>query len=70
MSQFDRKAHTTEEINIMVAEQLKLCIEPICKEIGKMVEHLEKRIVDLETAANAMLIEMKAWKEKHERTIQ
>lgn len=70
MDNFQRKFYTKEEINIMIAEQLQICIEPICREIGRAIEGLQNRIIDLETASNAMLTEMKAWKEKNFRTLQ
>jgi hypothetical protein len=67
---FERKNYSREEINILVAEQLKLCIEPICREIGVALEALQKRIVDLEIASNAMINEMKEWKERNSRMLQ
>lgn len=66
----ERKAYSREEINIFIAEQLKICIEPICHEIGKAIEALQNRIVDLEVASNAMIEEMKAWKTANKRTLQ
>jgi hypothetical protein len=70
MTTFDRKGYTRDEINILIAEQLKICIEPICFEIGKVIDSLQKRIVHLEMANNAMIREMKEWKAKNQKTIQ
>ena len=70
MTQFERKNFTREEINILIAEQLGLCIEPICKELGMVIEGLAKRIADLEIASNAMIKEMQEWKGKYQRVIQ
>lgn len=70
MTNFERKAHTREEINIIVAEQLQLCIEPICKELGMVIEGLAKRLQDVESTCNTLISEMKAWKEENKRTIQ
>lgn len=67
---FDRKAYSREEINIIVAEQLQLCVEPICKEIGKAIEGLNIRLKDVEIASNAMIEEMRKWKESNYKTIQ
>lgn len=67
---FERKAYSREEINIIIAEQLQICIEPICKEIGKAIEELQKRIVDLEVASNAVITELKEQKDKSARMIQ
>lgn len=64
-SHFERKTYTREEMNVMIAEQLGLCIDPICKEIGQVVEGLQKRIVELESATNAIIEEMR--KRKNER---
>lgn len=68
--QYQRKPYSREEINTFIAEQLKICIEPICHEIGKAIESLQSRIVDLETATNSMIVEMKEWKSLSQRTIQ
>jgi len=70
MTDFTRKAHTREEINIIVAEQLKLCIEPICHEIGLAIEALQKRIVALEENTNGLIVEMKEWKKNKGITLQ
>lgn len=67
---FVRKHYTAEEINKIVADQLQYCIEPICKELGKVIEGLQQRIVDLECASNAMIVEMKEWKKTNERSLQ
>ena len=67
---FVRKHYTREEINIIVADQLEQCVTPICKELGKVIEGLCARVLDLETANNAMIEEMKAWKAKNQKTIQ
>lgn len=67
---FVRKHYTKEEINIIVADQLEKCITPICLELGKVIEGLQQRIVDLEVASNAMIEEMKRWKKDNERSIQ
>lgn len=69
MSNFERKTYTREEINLMVAEQMQLCVEPICKEIGQVIEGMIKRIVDLETATNSIIEEIKSWK-KTSHTVQ
>lgn len=65
-----KHSYSRAEINHMIAEQLGICIEPICQEIGKAIESLQKRIQDLEAAGNAMITEMKEWKSKSNRTIQ
>lgn len=70
MSHFDRKGYSKEQIDIMIAEKLQICVEPICTEIGGVLEMLQKRIVDLEIANNAMITEMKEWKTKNQKTIQ
>ncbi len=67
---FQRKSYSKEELKIMIAEQLQICIEPICKEIGRAMESFQQRISDLEIAGNSMIAEMKAWKEKNYRTLQ
>ena len=70
MSNFERKAYTREEMNIIVAEHLQVCIEPICKEIGRAIEGLQSRIVELESASNAIITEMKEWKAQDINTLQ
>lgn len=67
---FERKKYTKEEIDLIVIERIQEVIEPICKELGKAIETLQSRIIDLEEASNAMITEMKEWKEKNARTIQ
>lgn len=59
---FERKVFSREEINIIVAEQLGQGVEPICKEIGVVLEGLNLRVRDLEQANNAIIEEMKKWK--------
>ena len=54
----------------MKKQELSIGIDPICKEIGKALEGLQKRIVDLETATNSIIRELKEDKEKESRTIQ
>jgi hypothetical protein len=39
-------------------------------ELGKVIEGLQQRVVDLEGASNAMIEEMKAWKKDNERSVQ
>jgi hypothetical protein len=67
---FVRKNYSRDEINLIIAEQLQLCIEPICKELGRAMEGLQRRIVDLEMASNSMIAEMKEWKKKNQVTLQ
>lgn len=69
MSNFERKPFSKEELNVIVAEQLKLCVEPICKEIGQVIEGMIKRIQELETATNSVIKELKSWKETN-KTLQ
>lgn len=61
---FERKAYSREEINIIVAEQMGLAIEPICREIGQVMEGFNARLKDLEAAVNATIEEMKESKRR------
>lgn len=70
MSQFERKSHTREEINLIVAEQIGLCFEKVFKELGMVIEGLAKRVADVEVTTNTLIKEMKIWKELNRRTIQ
>lgn len=64
------KAYTEDEIKELIIKQVDLAITGICQEIGKAMEMLQGRILDLETASNAMIQEMKEWKAKNQRTLQ
>ena len=55
---------------MIVAEDMESCLQPILKELGKVIEGLQQRIVDLEAASNAMIEEMKKWKMNNQKTIQ
>jgi hypothetical protein len=70
MTEFKQKSYSREEINIMIAEHLQICVEPICQEIGMVIEGLAKRLQDIESTCNTLITEMKAWKEENKRTIQ
>lgn len=66
---FDRKGISRTEAITLIAEQLQMCIEPICKEMGEVMEGLHIRVQDAESALNALISEMKEWKRKQKELI-
>lgn len=65
-----QKLYSREELNILVAEQLQLCIEPICQQIGEVIEGLMHRVLAVESATNALISEMKGNQGRYQRVIQ
>jgi len=70
MSNYERKDMNKEAVIILIAEQLGMAIEPICKDIGRALEAMQKRIMDLEMTVNSIVTELKQQKEQNNRTIQ
>jgi hypothetical protein len=68
--EFERKNYSKKQINDMILEKFQVCMEPVCYEMGQVMEALQSRIHDLEAASNAMILEMKEWKEKNQKFIQ
>jgi hypothetical protein len=69
-NEFVRKSFTSEEIQSIVVEHTRKYLDPIWIELGKILESLSARISDLETANNAMINEMKAWKDQNKGMLQ
>ena len=69
-NEFVRKSFTSEEIQSIVVEHTRKYLDPIWIELGKILESLSARISDLEIANNAMINEMKAWKDQNKGMLQ
>jgi hypothetical protein len=67
--ELERKNYSKKQINDMILEKFQICMEPVCYEMGKVMETLQSRIQELEVASNAMIVEMKEWKEKNGKVI-